>query len=153
MRNDPSDAGRVYVATLATAAVCAVDLPVPTIPMRVDDTVGKVVVAVPLHTTVTSAPEIDVFTVVLRVFPSEIVRVALVVGAVIVTLFMLVAVATPSTGVTSVGLVARTGAPLHCAVVHTGSADAPPHTSISVVAPTARDCCAPVAVVPTATSA
>lgn len=58
----------------------------------------------------------------------------------------------PIFGVVSVGEVARTGAPLHCAVVHTGSADAPPHTRISVVAPFASVCCAPVAVVPVAIS-
>lgn len=45
------------------------------------------------------------------VVPSATVNVALVAGAVIVTLFMLVAVATPSVGVTSVGLVARTMLP------------------------------------------
>ena len=56
----------------------------------------------------------------------------------------------PNTGVTSVGEVARTGAPLPVAVVQTGSADAPPPTSISVVAPAASVWCAPVAVVPAA---
>jgi hypothetical protein len=44
--------------------------------------------------------------------PFEIVSVALVVGAVIVTLLMLVAVATPRTGVTSVGVFANTKAPV-----------------------------------------
>lgn len=58
----------------------------------------------------------------------------------------------PIFGVVSVGEVARTGAPLHCAVVHTGRADAPPHTRISVVAPFASVCCAQVAVVPVAIS-
>ena len=59
----------------------------------------------------------------------------------------------PNAGVTSVGEVARTGAPDPVAVVHTGSADAPPPTNISVVAPLASVCCAPVAVVPVAISA
>lgn len=59
----------------------------------------------------------------------------------------------PNAGVTSVGLVARTGAPDPVAVVHTGKALAPPPTRTSVVAPAARLCCAPVAVVPVATSA
>lgn len=58
----------------------------------------------------------------------------------------------PRFGVVSVGEVARTGAPLHCAVVHTGRADAPPPTRTSVVAPFASVCCAPVAVVPVAIS-
>lgn len=44
--------------------------------------------------------------------PLEIVSVALVAGAVIVTLLMLVAVATPRTGVTSVGVFAKTKAPV-----------------------------------------
>ena len=43
----------------------------------------------------------------------------------------------PIFGVTSVGDVARTGAPVPVAVVHTGKADAPPPTSNSVVAPVA----------------
>lgn len=58
----------------------------------------------------------------------------------------------PMFGVVSVGEVARTGAPLHCAVVHTGRADVPPHTRTSVVAPFASVCCAQVAVVPVAIS-
>ena len=58
----------------------------------------------------------------------------------------------PRAGVTRVGLVALTGAHEPVAVVHTGSADAPPHTRISVVAPFASVCCAPVAVVPVAMS-
>lgn len=49
-------------------------------------------------------------------------------------------VGVPRSGVTSVGLVALTGAPLPVAVVHTGRADAPPHTRISVVAPFASVC-------------
>ena len=44
--------------------------------------------------------------------PLEIVNVALVAGAVIVTLLILVAVATPRTGVTSVGVFANTRAPV-----------------------------------------
>lgn len=56
----------------------------------------------------------------------------------------------PRFGVTSVGEVARTGAPDPVAVVQTGKADAPPPTSISVVAPAASVWCAPVAVVPAA---
>ena len=59
-------------------------------------------------------------------------------------------VGVPSSGVTNVGEVARTGAPVPVAVVHDGKADAPPPTSISVVAPAASVCCAPVAVVPAA---
>jgi hypothetical protein len=59
----------------------------------------------------------------------------------------------PRLGVVSTGDVARTGAPDPVAVVHTGRADAPPPTSTSVVAPAASVCCAPVAVVPVATSA
>lgn len=43
----------------------------------------------------------------------------------------------PSAGVTRVGEVARTGAPLPVAVVQMGNALAPPPTSISVVAPAA----------------
>lgn len=58
----------------------------------------------------------------------------------------------PSAGVTSEGDVALTGAPEPVAVVHTGSAEAPPHTRTSVVAPFASVCCAPVAVVPVAMS-
>lgn len=58
----------------------------------------------------------------------------------------------PKAGVTSVGEVARTGAPDPVAVVHTGKADAPPPTRISVVAPAASVWCAPVAVVPAAIS-
>ena len=58
----------------------------------------------------------------------------------------------PRTGVTSVGEVARTGEPVPVAVVHTGKAEAPPPTRISVVAPAARVWCAPVAVVPAAIS-
>lgn len=46
-----------------------------------------------------------------RVFPSAIVKVEPVTGAVIVSLFIEVAVATPSVGVTSVGLVASTTLP------------------------------------------
>ncbi len=56
----------------------------------------------------------------------------------------------PMFGVVSDGDVARTGAPLPVAVVHTGNADAPPPTNTSVVAPAARVCCAPLAVVPAA---
>ena len=55
----------------------------------------------------------------------------------------------PRTGVTSVGDVARTGAPVPVAAVQTGKA-APPPTSRSVVAPTPSDCSMPVAVVPVA---
>jgi hypothetical protein len=44
--------------------------------------------------------------------PLEIVSVALVAGAVIVTLLMLVAVATPRTGATNVGVFAKTKAPV-----------------------------------------
>ena len=62
-------------------------------------------------------------------------------------------VGVPSAGVTRVGEVALTGAPLPVAVVHIGRADAPPPTRISVVAPLASVCCAPVAVVPVAISA
>lgn len=58
----------------------------------------------------------------------------------------------PSAGVTSVGDVARTGEPDPVAVVHDGSADAPPPTKMSVVAPAASVWCAPVAVVPAAIS-
>lgn len=58
----------------------------------------------------------------------------------------------PRFGVVSVGEVARTGAHEPVAVVHTGRADAPPHTRISVVAPFASVCCAQVAVVPVAIS-
>ena len=61
-------------------------------------------------------------------------------------------VGVPSNGVTSVGDVARTGAPEPVAVVHTGKADAPPPTKIPVVAPAASVCCIPVAVVPAAIS-
>jgi hypothetical protein len=43
----------------------------------------------------------------------------------------------PSAGVTRVGEVARTGAPDPVAVVQAGSAEAPPPTRISVVAPAA----------------
>ena len=46
------------------------------------------------------------------VLPSAIVNVALLAGAVIANLLTLVALATPSVGVTSVGLVANTNAPL-----------------------------------------
>lgn len=53
-------------------------------------------------------------------------------------------------GVTSVGDVALTGAQLHVVVVQTGSAEAHPHTRISVVAQLASVCCAQVAVVPVA---
>ncbi len=82
------------------------------------------------------AVSVSVFDAV-SALPSATVSVALVAGAVIATLLMLVAVATPRTGVVSVGLVARTGAPEPCAAVHTGNADAPPPTRISVVAPAA----------------
>ena len=56
----------------------------------------------------------------------------------------------PSAGVTRVGEVARTGAPVPVAVVQTGKADTPPPTRISVVKPAAKVWCAPVAVVPAA---
>ena len=46
-------------------------------------------------------------------------------------------VGVPRRGVTKVGDVARTGAPDPVAVVQTGSADVPPPTRISVVAPAA----------------
>ena len=72
------------------------------------------------------------------------------VGQVKVPVEKLPLVGVPSTGVTSVGEVARTGAPDPVAVVHTGRADVPPPTRISVVAPAASVCCAPVAVVPAA---
>mgnify|MGYP003423639339 FL=1 len=49
-------------------------------------------------------------------------------------------VGVPRSGVTSVGLVALTGAPLPVAVVHTGRAEAPPPTRTSVVAPFASVC-------------
>ena len=44
----------------------------------------------------------------------------------------------PSAGVTNVGDVARTGEPDPVAAVQAGKADAPPPTSMSVVAPAAR---------------
>lgn len=47
-----------------------------------------------------------------KVFPSAMVKVEPVAGAVIATLLIEVAVATPKVGVTSVGLVAKTSAPL-----------------------------------------
>jgi hypothetical protein len=62
-------------------------------------------------------------------------------------------VGVPKSGVTRVGEVALTGAPAPVAVVQTGNALAPPPISTSVVAPAARLCCAPVAVVPVATRA
>lgn len=55
------------------------------------------VVAVPLHTIVTSAPDTAVLTDEERVFPSAIVSVALVAGAVIATLLKLAAVAAHQT--------------------------------------------------------
>lgn len=58
----------------------------------------------------------------------------------------------PKSGVTSVGLVALTGAPVPVAVVHTGSAVVPPPTSIWLVVPAGSVCKAPVAVVPAAIS-
>jgi len=61
-------------------------------------------------------------------------------------------VGVPNSGVTSVGDVALTGEPEPVAAVHTGNADAPPPTSISVVSPAASVWCAPVAVVPAAMS-
>ena len=54
---------------------------------------------------------------------------------------------------TRAGELARTGAPVPVAVVQIGRALAPPPTRISVVAPAARVCCAPVAVVPAASRA
>jgi hypothetical protein len=69
--------------------------------------VGKVTPVVPLQVRVIpNAPE------VIKLPPSAIVRVALVVGAVIATLLIDVAVATPKTGVTKVGLVAKTLTPV-----------------------------------------
>jgi hypothetical protein len=62
-------------------------------------------------------------------------------------------VGVPRTGVTNVGDVLRTGEPVPVAAVHTGSAAAPPPTRISVVPPTARVWCGPVAVVPAAIKA
>ena len=47
-----------------------------------------------------------------RVLPSAMVKVAVVAGAVRVTLLILVAVATPRTGVVSVGLVPKTNKPV-----------------------------------------
>ena len=47
-----------------------------------------------------------------NVLPSAIVNVELVAGAVIATLLTLVAVATPNTGVTNVGVLANTRAPV-----------------------------------------
>jgi hypothetical protein len=63
-----------------------------------------------------------------RVLLSAIVRVALVAGAVIATLLIDVADATPSTGVTSVGEVANTRAPLPV------SSEITPASSAEVVA-------------------
>jgi len=63
---------------------------------------------------------------------------------------MEVAVATSKLGVTRAGEVALTGEPEPVAVVQTGNAEAPPPTRIVVVAPLAKVCCAPVAVVPVA---
>ena len=57
-------------------------------------------------------PEIDPVDGTVRVQPSAIVKVEPAAGCVIVTLLMLVAVATPNTGVVSVGDVAKTLGPL-----------------------------------------
>jgi hypothetical protein len=75
---------------------------------------------VPVYPTVPPAPkatELESVPVNVRVlettntFPSAMVKVAALKGAVMVTLLRVVAVATPSVGVTSVGLVANTASP------------------------------------------
>ena len=66
---------------------------------------------VPKATELASVPvKVNVLLAV-KVLPSAIVKVAVVAGAVMVTLLIDVAVATPNTGVTSVGEVAKTSRP------------------------------------------
>ena len=64
-----------------------------------------------------SVPEKVRVLLAVKVFPSAIVRVAVVAGAVRVSLLTLVAVATPMSGVTRVGEVARTTEPEPVAVL------------------------------------
>ena len=78
-----------------------------------------------------------------RVLPSAMVRVDPVAGAVIATLFTLVAVATPMVGVVKVGLVANTARPVP---VSSSNAPANPAELVSVF-------CLPVTAAPAAASA
>lgn len=118
----------ILASVTALFAIVAAKLPVP---LPVTSPVSVIVwspVFVPLTVAVADA---------VNVAPSAMVSVADVAGAVMATLLTDVAAATPKMGVTNVGVVARTGAPLPVAVVHTGNALAPPPTNISVVAPAA----------------
>lgn len=122
----------VIVGDVSTHAD-AVDAPVNVLAASVLAIVAEVVGNV---ITVLSVPESVIVFVTARVFAFVIVIVPVVV--VIVSPLTDVAVATPSTGVTSDGLVSLTGAPDPVAVVQIGRAEAPPPTRISVVAPVAR---------------
>lgn len=97
---------------VAAAAVIVI----PFMVLFVSDSVPAKVARVPVVGNVTLVVAVAVRVVekapaVASVEPVIKVRVALVVGDVIVTLFMLVAVAAPNTGVTSVGVLANTTAP------------------------------------------
>jgi hypothetical protein len=72
------------------------------------------------------------------------------VDAIIPEAVKLVPVAAPILGVVNEGVVARTGAPVPVAVVHTGKDEAPPPTKISVVAALASVWFAAVGEVPVA---
>ena len=86
---------------------------------------------------------------VARVAPSAMVNVAAVAGAVNATLLMLVAVATPKTGVTNVGLVARTLLPVPVLVTLTRFFDASVATALDAVSAEKTGATLKVAVPPT----
>ncbi len=103
----------VKVSVLLTVRDFPLAMEIPAPNASVDESVA-VIVTVLLH---------------VNVFPSAIVSVALDAGAVTATLLMLVAVATPSTGVTRVGEVARTPEPVPVVVI-ASSAVAPELTAM-----------------------
>jgi len=86
---------------------------------------------------------------VARVAPSAMVSVAAVAGAVNATLLMLVAVATPNTGVANVGLVARTLLPVPVFVTLTKFLDASVATALDAVSAEKTGVALNVAVPPT----
>ena len=95
----------ILLTTISELKVCIpVNVCAASVLAMVASVVGKVIVlsSVPAKT-------MELFAV--SVLPSAIVKVALAVGCVIVTLFMVVAVAAPNVGVTKVGEVALTTFP------------------------------------------
>lgn len=102
--------GKVIVVESVPARVILFET-VSVFPAAIASTKASPPASVPLLEIVSVFPSVPANVVValcVAVFPSAIVSVAEVAGAVIATLLMLVAVATPRTGVTRVGDVART---------------------------------------------